>query len=70
MKTGHWIAIAALVGCLGFFGGFRAASATGIEPQHFEAVESGGYGASASELESLGLDQNTTNYYRDLLREE
>ncbi len=66
MKTLHWILLAAIIGFAGFFGGYRAASATGIEPQHFEAVESGGYGASDSDLESIGLDKAMTDYYKDL----
>lgn len=70
MKTGHWIVIALIVGCLGAFAGYKTAVLTGIEPQHFAAVESGGYGASESELESLGLEKQTQDYYKDLMKEE
>lgn len=70
MKTGHWIVIALIVGFLAGFVGYKTASATGIEPRHFAAVEAGGYGASESELESLGLEQKTQDYYQDLLKEE
>ncbi len=70
MKTGYWILIAVLVGAVAGFAGYKVASASAIEPRHFAAIESGGYGASESELESLGLEQKTVDYYKNLLKEE
>ncbi len=70
MKTGHWIVIAVIVGSLAFFAGYKAASASGIEPRHFDFVETGGYGATADELEGLDLDKQTKDYYKDLLHDE
>ncbi len=68
MKTGYWIVIALCVASAGMAAGYKVATATGIEPQHFAAVESGGYGGGA-DVDSLGLDKDAADYYKDLQKQ-
>ena len=38
MKTGHWVLIALALWALGFAGGYKLSSSSGIQPGYFEAA--------------------------------
>ena len=68
MKTRHWVLIALALWTLGFLGGYRLSSASGIQPGYFEAAEAGGYGSTEVTIE--GISKEVQDYYKDLYKEE
>jgi hypothetical protein len=68
MKTGHWVLIIIAVWMLGFIGGYKVSSATGIQPGYFEAAEAGGYGGGETTIE--GISKEAQDYYKDLYKEK
>jgi hypothetical protein len=68
MKTGYWIVLIMVAWLLSFAGGYKASSATGIQPGYFEAAEAGGYGGGETAIE--GITTEVQDYYKDLYKEE
>jgi hypothetical protein len=68
MKTGHWLLIAVALWALGFLGGYKMSSASGIQPGYFEAAEAGGYGGGEVTIE--GISNEVQDYYKNLYKEE
>jgi hypothetical protein len=68
MKTTHWAAIAAALWILGFLGGYKASSSSGIQPGYFEAAEAGGYGGGEVTIE--GISKDVQDHYKNLYKEE
>ncbi|OGW36227.1 MAG: hypothetical protein A2010_12655 [Nitrospirae bacterium GWD2_57_9] len=68
MKTGHWVLIALALWALGFAGGYKLSSSSGIQPGYFEAAEAGGYGSAEVTIE--GISNEVQDYYKNLYKEE
>jgi hypothetical protein len=68
MKTAHWVLIAVAAWVLGFAGGYKTSSSSGIQPGYFEAAEAGGYGSAEVTIE--GISKEVQDYYKDLYKEE
>jgi len=67
MKTGYWIVIIMVAWLLSVAVGYKASSATGIQPGYFESAEAGGYGGGAATIE--GISEEVQDYYKDLYKE-
>ena len=68
MKTGHWVLTALALWALGFAGGYKISSSTGIQPGYFEAAEAGGYGSTEVTID--GISKEVQDYYKNLYKEE
>ncbi|MDP6622545.1 MAG: hypothetical protein QF754_09785 [Alphaproteobacteria bacterium] len=69
MRTRLWVMTVTAAGTLAFLLGYAISSQTGVEPGYFEASETGGYGAASDEPGEQGVDGETQEYYRNLLKE-
>ena len=67
MRTGLWIALAAVIWCMAFVVGYKVSYASGVQVGYFESAEAGGYGAPSDTVE--GIDTKTQDYYKDLYEE-